>query len=45
MLNGPIKEALVLVQLEEHEQAEVDFHPHSHHQKVELETCQEMLEE
>ena len=27
MLNEPIEEELVLVQLEEHEQAEVDFHP------------------
>ena len=44
MLNGPIEEALVLVQLEEHEQAEVDFHPHCHHWKLELETCQGKLE-
>ena len=40
MLNGPIEEALVLVQLEEHEQVEVDFHPHCHHKKLELENCQ-----
>ena len=40
MLNGPIKEILVLVQLEEHEKVEVDFHPHYHHQKLELKTCQ-----
>ena len=40
MLNGPIEEVLVLVQLEEHEKEEVGFHPHSHHQKLELETCQ-----
>ena len=40
MLNGPIKEVLVLVQLEEREQAEVDFHPYYHHQKLELETYQ-----
>jgi hypothetical protein len=40
MLNGPILEAVVLVQvyvqwihLEEGEQAEVDFHHHCHHLK------------
>ena len=40
MLNGTIEEELVPVQLEEHEQAEVDFHPHFHHQKLDLEICQ-----
>ena len=40
MLNGPIEEELVLVQLEEHEQVEVDFNPHRHNQKLELETYQ-----
>ena len=38
MFNGPIDEAIVLVQLEENEQTEVDFHPHYHHHKLELET-------
>ena len=37
MLNRPIEEALRLVQLEEHEQVEVDFHPQCHNQKLELE--------
>ena len=40
MLDGPIKEALGLVQLEEHEQEEVEFYPHYHHQKPEVETYQ-----
>ena len=40
MFNEPIEEALVLVQLEEHEHVEVDFYPPCHHQKLELETCQ-----
>ena len=40
MLNEPIEEALVLVQVEEHKQVEVDFRPHCHHQKLKLETCQ-----
>ena len=30
----------MMVQWEEHEQTEVDFHPHYHHQKLELESCQ-----
>ena len=30
----------MLVQLDEHEQEEVDFHPNFHHQKLELETYQ-----
>ena len=40
MLNGPIEKEMVLVQLEEHEKVEGDFHPQFHHKKLELETCQ-----
>ena len=40
MLNRPIKEELVIVQLEEHEEEEADFHPNYHHQKLDLKTCE-----
>ena len=40
MLYGPMEEMVVLVQLEENEQEEVDFHPRCHYHKLELEICQ-----
>ena len=45
MLNGPIKEVLVLVQLEEHEQVEVDFHPHLESSETRVGNLSRKLEE
>ena len=45
MLNGPIEKALLLVQLEEHEKVDVDFHPRCHHQKIGVANQSRKLEE